>query len=244
MNMEEVVEKIKKAVRLADKTASEAERETALRLARNLAEKNGIAFEDVAEDTDSAPDKAVSEDDADFRTLPGSEFGLACFIVKTHFGVIIMQTARRSTPWKARLSWIGSRLNIDVARYVYAILIRESRRAWREAKKEAGPRAGKELDRLSFMRGFFFALHKKLAEHPLRNDLDSSIRAAERRLLSFAQESEKGIRMAKGGGGVVKDVDALAAGYNAGSAVNLARPCEGKNGAEAAIGNVPLLAAM
>lgn len=43
-NIDGIIERIKKAVRLANKTTEAGERETAMRLAKNLAEKNGIAF--------------------------------------------------------------------------------------------------------------------------------------------------------------------------------------------------------
>ena len=42
--IDKIIERIKKAVRLANKTTESGERETALRLARNLAEKNDIAL--------------------------------------------------------------------------------------------------------------------------------------------------------------------------------------------------------
>lgn len=235
MNLDEVIEKIKKAVRLASKTTSESERDTAMRLARNLAAKSGVAFEEIAEEANL--DAAVMVDDEREKTATGSEVGLSFGILRNHFGVIVMMTRRTNKRWKPRLSWIGSRLNIDIARYVYDILIRESRRAWREAQKAIASEPLVELNRHSFMRGFFFAIHKKLAANPLRNDLESSIRAAERRLLAFEQESGKGVKMSKAGKGKVTDANALAAGYDAGSAVNLSRPCEGRTGAAAALGH-------
>ena len=61
MDIDEVIAKIKKAIRLANKTTSEGERDTALRLARRLAEKNGVAFDEVAEE--ASADRAVKVDD-------------------------------------------------------------------------------------------------------------------------------------------------------------------------------------
>ena len=98
------------------------------------AENNGVAFDEIAEE--ASVDKAVKVDDEEFKTTPGSEFGHACFIIRTHFGVIIMRSVSRAVGLhKSRLSWIGSRLNINIAKHVYHILIRESRRAFREASK-------------------------------------------------------------------------------------------------------------
>lgn len=45
--IENTIEKIKKAVRLANKTTEQGERETALRLARRFAEAKGLAFDDA-----------------------------------------------------------------------------------------------------------------------------------------------------------------------------------------------------
>lgn len=224
-NIDEVISKIKKAVRLANKTTSEGERDTALRLARRLAENNGVAFDEVAEE--ASADKAVKVDDEEFKTTPGSEFGHACFIIRTHFGVIIMRSVSRAVGLhKSRLSWIGSRLNIDIAKHVYHILIRESRRAFREASK-ATDSVGVRINRETFMRGFFWALHNKLTENPLRNDLDLSIKEAERKLLSYQQEGHS-VKESRQRNGKLKDVAALAKGFAAGNAVNLARPCEGQ----------------
>ena len=52
-NIDGIIERIKKAVRLANKTTEAGERETAMRLAKNLAEKNGIAFAEIAVDEES-----------------------------------------------------------------------------------------------------------------------------------------------------------------------------------------------
>ena len=234
MNIDEVIDKIKKAIRLANKTTSEGERDTALRLARRLADNNGVAFEQVAEEA-AEPERdktSIEEDDVATRT-PDDVFGHACFIVKTHFGVIIMrmrQTGVRRA--RNRLSWIGSRLNIDIARHVYHILLRESARAYAEAKRETEA-YGVKMSRASFMQGFFFALHRKLEENPLRNDLDASIRDADRKLLEYAQEHE--VRMKKSGGRKAKDGIAIVAGFMAGQKVNLARPCERKGDSPLAI---------
>ena len=230
VDIDSVIDKIKKAIRLANKTTSDGERETALRLARQLAEKNGVAFDDVVDE--ASEDKAVMDRDAECTTIPGSEFGYACFIVKQHFGVIIMRgMVRGQSARKSRLSWIGSRLNIDIAKHVYHILMRESGRAFRAVKKTH------PVDRPSFMRGFFWALHEKLTERPLRNDLPASIKAAERRLLAYMQDGhevkERGGSPAKMN---AKNVASLMAGIDAGRSVNLARPCEGRNPSPFALG--------
>lgn len=233
MNIDEVIDKIKKAVRLANRTTSEGERETALRLARNLAEKNGVAFEEVAAETrDGDPGKAVEDDDTRcVAKVDSFEMGLVCYILKQHFGVIVMVNVLSRSSRYCRLTWFGSRLNIDVAKYVYHILLREGRRAWREASREAKA-MGADPSRRDFLRGFYWAVSRKLSERPLRNDLPEAIRAAEGKLLEYQQENGA-VKMRRTRGSKNLDADALASGYAAGSSVNLSRPC-GDNGERAA----------
>ena len=236
-----VIEKIKKAIRLARKTTEEGERATALRLAKSLADKNGIAFEEL-QVADNEADKAIHEaDEKRSSTFEGSEFGYTCYILKQHFGVILMVQPLVTKPWMKKTHWIGTRINIEIARHVCHILLRESRKAFDEKKKEwkkkndqllaeIGYRffaVGSQLPplkRQTFMQGFFWAISKKLTEHPLRNDLERDLANAERKLLEYAQENKVESSQSKK---VPVDADSLLAGADAGNKVNLARPCEG-----------------
>jgi len=242
MNIDEVIDKIKKAVRLANRTTSEGERETALRLARNLAEKNGVAFEEVAAETrDGDLGKAIMDDDTRYvAKVNGYEMGLVCYILKQHFGVIVMINAPSGGNRYCRLTWFGSRLNIDVAKYVYHILLREGRRAWREASRLAKA-IGADPSRKDFLRGFYWAVSRKLAERPLRNDLPDAIKAAEGKLLEYEQKNGE-VQRKRHRDSKNLDCDALASGYAAGNSVSLSRPC-GDNGERAAqIGHTAQLA--
>lgn len=226
MNIDDVIAKIKKAIRLANRTTSEGERETAMRLARNLAERNGVAFEEVAEGAgESDSGKSVKEDDDIEQLKPSdSDLGYICYILKHHFGVIMMLKLRKGNRRRMKASWIGSRLNIDIARYVYHILVREGARAWREADKAAkAMEVG--LDKAAFMRGFFWAICRKLEENPLRNDLDGAVRDAERKFREYQEENGQ-VKMRPNGRNKKKlDVDSLLKGCDAGAGVNLVRPC-------------------
>lgn len=241
MNIDEIIDKIKKAVRLANKTTSEGERDTALRLARRLAERNGVAFEEVAEDAGEGGDdgRAVVESDGDETRRPNNaDMGFIAYILKQHFGVVFMMHVNPKRRGVMRVSWVGSRLNIDIARHVCHILVRESGRAWREAKHAAERDGRKPLDRTAFMRGFFWAIARKLAEYPLRNDLDDAIRKAERRLLEYQMEAGNAKMLhSRSSGRGMTDVDALARGFGAGQGVSLARPCEGKGESPLALGH-------
>ena len=225
-NIDAVIEKIKKAVRLANRTTEGGERETALRLARSLAERNGLAFDEIEGDANA--DAAVMREDEEFsKEAGGSEFGCSCYILHRHFSVILMLKRDRPTR-KCRFAWFGSPLNIDIARHVHHILMRESRRAWREFKKEAAANGGgEEAKRESFMRGFFWQVSVRLTDCPLRNDADiaADTKRAERRLLAFRQENE--VRESRRN---VRKLDAgsFCGGVGAAKSLNLARPCEGR----------------
>ncbi len=254
MDIDAVMDKIRKAVRLANRTSEAGERETALRLARGLAERNGISFEDVsATECDAA--RAVHERDEAYQTLTGVEFGHACFILREHFGVIVMSSQYRGKAQRKRLSWFGSRLNIEIAKHVFHILLRESRRAYREADRPArderrlladkfaacGMEAaearrlaaacldakadGAKTDRKSFMSGFFYAISQKLAANPIRNDVAADRAAAERKFAEYREAHAVRDSTARKGGRL--DREAMMRGFDAGRRMNLARPCEG-----------------
>lgn len=248
MNTDDVIEKIKKAIRLARKTTEEGERETAMRLAKSLAEKNGIAFETLEVSESEA--KAVKVDDTKKVWANGSDVGHICFILHEHFGVVVIMN-RYGTGGKCTLSWFGCSLNIEIAKHVWHILRRESNKAWNEKKVELEAEFKKNLKELrrdswyplpqsaykrkynkgAFMKGFFFAIHKTLTEHPLRNDLDqfaAEKKAAEKKFEDFkAQNEVKNAKNRK----TADDSSSIIAGLNAGKKVNLSIPCEGRESA-------------
>ena len=233
-----VIEKIKKAVRLARRTTSDGERETALRLARELAERNGLAFEEVAAD-DATPDRATQAEDTQYTTkYDGPEWGFTCFILYEHFGVEAMLERSPTNDRRRKALWFGSRLNIELAKHVAHILLRESRRGW-EAVRASG------LVRQVYMQGFFWAVHKRLEESPLRNDAevaadraqtDRKVDEFERRMKEKGGEVNRRAPRSRRGRGNGEDADAkaLVAGLRAGSAVRLARPCGSREGRRAA----------
>ena len=95
-NIDGIIERIKKAVRLANKTTGAGERETAMRLAKNLAEKNGIAFDEIAVDEESVG-KAQRAQDKDWKATDRVVDGRICQVLRAHFGVVCMMTIRRAT---------------------------------------------------------------------------------------------------------------------------------------------------
>ena len=133
--IDKIIERIKKAVRLANKTTEAGERETAMRLARNLAEKNGIAFDEIEIERE-AVGSACQEEDGELKPLDMAVDGRIGGVLRNHFAVVMMMHLYKSRR-KVRYTYFGSHLNIDIAKYVADILRREARKAWRNAKKDA-----------------------------------------------------------------------------------------------------------
>ena len=235
-DIEITIEKIKKAVRLANKTDEQGERETALRLARRLAESKGIAFDEVIVEAQEV--KAKKVEDEERQAWHGSISGWAIITLRQHFGVVVMTYKRRIDKGrKARFVWFGSPLNIDIAKYCYDILVRESEKAWR---KVSALKMG--LKKEQFVRGWFYAIDRKLTEHPLRNDaeqFEAERKEAERKYEEFKQGqevSEKKMRKTQDDGA------SIALGYNYGKQVSLNRPCGTSAGTHTEIDERKLLA--
>lgn len=236
-NIYSVIDKIKKAIRLANGTTEKGERETALRLACSLAERSGLAIEEIA--TESVVDTAVIQSDAPRKERFGVEMGFACSIIREHFAVIVMRTVYSNG--QGSYTWFGSKLNIDIARHIHHILVRESRKEWDYARKQykmLGIRGKKCKD--NFMRGFFVAIHQKLLQIPLRNDTEQKeleTKAAERKFKQFAAENSGNVKSKNLGKADADYASIISLGRNAGEKVNLARPCEGRGSNRLALAN-------
>jgi hypothetical protein len=229
--MDAIVEKIKKAMRLAQKAGTEGERVAAENAAKRLASANGIALESITVEDNEA--KSAMVEGEDWYRLSGCEVGHAVNLIRRHFAVVMMlrQHGRR-----VKFTYFGCRLNIEIAKYVYEIVIRESRSAWNRTRKAHATKQlvvraqyGVEMDDLkkgAFMRGFFFALHEKLEKNPIRNDLEqyeAERKSAERKFEEF--KSRGGVEETKMRRSP-QDYSAANAGYAAGKGVSLNRPCD------------------
>lgn len=226
MNIDAVIEKIKKAVRLARGTTEAGERDAALRLARALAEKNGLAFDDI--DAEAVSNAAVIVNDSKHSRLLGREVTYAIAIIKAHFGVYMVENV-----WKdgrASFTWFGTKINIDIARYVFHILIRESRNGWKEARKVVKKISVPDANlKDSFMRGFFSTIWQRLSRAPLRNDREQFLaeqKSAEKKYDEFLQNNAVKDRKRRGtNSDKPADGAAIMMGVEAGEQVSLARPC-------------------
>ena len=222
--IDEIIEKIKKCVRLANKTSEEGERTVALAQARRLAEKHNISFEDI--EVQDQQLKAVKVDDEKRSGAIGSELGFICTILKEHFGVVLMVNQSTHKKWSVRYSWFGERLNIDIARHVFHILRREANARFNKVRTEYEELVGKKMRRKSFMAGFFSAIYDKLTKYPIRNDksqFEKENIAAEKAFEKFKQQND----VQEGGSRKMNhDYSTITLGYAQGDKVNLARPCE------------------
>lgn len=222
-NIDNIIERIKKAVRLANKTTEAGERDTAMRLARQLAERNGVAFEDILENNHDAGRQV--QESSEWEHGHGVIDGHACVILRNHFGVVVMLHARGVM---RKYTYFGNSLNIGIAKYVNEILHREAQKAWREVKKETEWELGFKIDKKSFMRGWFFRIHRKLTEHPIRNDLDqfeAERKAAEEQFKRYSDDHN--VRNSNiAGAGKRADDASLYHGFMLADRVSLNRPCE------------------
>ena len=221
MDLEGIIEKIKKAMRLAQKAGTEGERVAAERAAHRLAESNGIDISTLKIGDSEA--KAVMKDDGDKLRHYGAESGFAYQLIRKHFGVIVMEWRyKNSTSSIRRVTFFGVNINIEIAKYVYVILMREFHKDYKEVK-------GWGLDKRSFMTGWFMQIDKKLTDHPLRNDRDqfeAEKEAAERKFKEYQSKTDN-IKM-RTINRSNKDAESLYRGFRSAEKVNLSRPCEGQ----------------
>lgn len=245
--IEKTVEKIRKCLRLAARSAEDGERAAARNRAEALAAAAGLDIAGLSEDMPCP----VEEADAETHCRTGIEQPLALSLIREHFGVASYFYVRRDGRTQ-RVAWIGERANIPVARQIYVVATRAARRAWEDRKKLArqneleaselrrryralgmkAPHFAPDVTKLphvrkNFMQGFFAALDKTLRAHPLRADRDALVRersAAERFLTGQTEKGDFGSYVSRNG---KTSIEAQVAGYDAGRRVALSRPVAG-----------------
>lgn len=242
-SQEELLNKIRNIVRLARRAGTDGERAAAEAAAKRLADKHGIALETLEETAAEVVTDAFV--DEGMTTLPALEAGYLTSILREHFGVILIQRRDRGSR-KVSLTWVGTAINVDIAKHVYIVLLRACRKDWGEvriAKRNAkttriDPRTPSQmrhalvrlrnLSQKSFYDGWFTSIHRKLAANPLRNDIEqynAEKKAAEKKLREMQEqmrinEQRRSKRHNR--------IDALSArlGIACGSKINLNRPCD------------------
>lgn len=218
MKSTEIVERIRKALRLARKAATEGERQAADNAARRMAKSYGIDIAEIEGETADADGGKAVVIDGKTVNPDAPEIQLAAWILDRHFSIAIAFEKVRGG--KVKVLWFGNRINIGVAQYAWNIMVRESVKSYERMEKKP--------ERGLFMRGFFFAIDYLLTVHPLRNDSDlakAEKDAAKRKLEERKEEQEFKLKGTGKDGG--DDGDAVIKGYKEGAKVRLNRPVGG-----------------
>jgi len=142
---ENVLEKIIKLLRMK-RGGTTAEVETALFLAQKLAYKHGIDISSVNEDEPTK--EPITHDHGQIIDRLQVECKYAAMIAQRFFN--IHAVIGRG------ITFIGTKSNIEIARYVYHFLIKHFRREWKLKKKRL-------RNRHAFMEGMYEGLWYRLA---------------------------------------------------------------------------------
>jgi hypothetical protein len=236
---DDIIEQLRKVMRLARRAATDGEKQAAEAAAERIAQKHGIDLTTIEATEASAKAEVVVDG---WRTYPGEEILYITSVLRQHFGVVLVQSRDGR---KVRFKWVGTKINIDIAKHVTVILIRFFKRDWENARKarkmakaltHTGMAVSKDmlekykalakLSKSSFMDGWFWTIHQKLREHPLRNDREQY--EAERKAAEDMLKKMQGISDNRSMSDRSKqDRESVIMGYKAAQAVNLNRPCNG-----------------
>lgn len=165
MSKEEVIEKIKKLLRMK-RGGTAAEVETALNLARDLAAKHGIDIAGVNPDEQSE-ERRISHIEEVLNSKLPIEAKYAAAILVNFFNVqIVLRRGfylRNIFTSLYSLVIIGTSVDCEIARYVFVFLQHHFRNAWKG-------RENKRLkNRAAFLYGMFNGLAAKLEEERDKN---------------------------------------------------------------------------
>jgi len=218
---EKIIEKIKKLLRMK-RGGAQAEIETALAMAAELARKYNIDIENI--DPDTEPPQPIGHIDAVTSARIQWECKYAALVVQQFFNVnVLIRRADRieRRGWRYctdfHLTFVGRKFEIEIAVYVYRFLVGSFRRAWisRENRRLQNRRA--------FLYGMYHGLCAKLDEQQQKQVNRAAL------ILIFKQvkvrEEYMSDRFGKiGSESAVPDCDANAskwAGYQAGRDVQI-----------------------
>lgn len=156
---EAVTEKIRKLLRMR-RGGTDEEIATALALAQRLAARHGIDLSGI--DPDEDQQQPITHLDAKTAARLQSEVKYSGMLCDQFFSVRLLI---RSSYREHRITLIGEQHDIDIATYVFAFLIGEFRRAWKQAPKRL-------KNRKAFMWGMYLGLSTKLRLE--REDIEAS----------------------------------------------------------------------
>ena len=215
----EIVEKIRKLLRLGRGSNHIAEAQSAIAKAHELASRAGVNITDIG---DHDPVRVTHEVVGLRRVSHARE--MAHTILFTHFGVQVVLHGGRD------VVYIGPVVNIELAKHVEEFLVCACAAAWREYDRERPQDwdawANRQTKR-SFTHGFYHAIHTTLANRPIRNDAREVQHANKMYLMALYPETRR-----RRQDNSIHNPNAALHGKQAGANVNLNRPvhegCETK----------------
>lgn len=155
MSKDEVIEKIRKLLRMK-RGGTPAEVETALALAAELARKHGVNLGSVDPDVEPESEVITHQEDVLKSRLP-LEARLAGAILVHFFNVgIVFGNGWGLMGWRKTVRFVGTRCDIDIARYLFGFLQGHFRRSWNRRQNR------RIRNREAFLKGMFLGLAAKL----------------------------------------------------------------------------------
>lgn len=149
MSDQKIIERIKKLLRMKN-GGTAAEIETALFLAQQIAHKHGIDIKSINEN--ELEREPITHENINELSRIQLECKYAALILQEHFNVkVFVQKFFDLT----KLVFIGTKTDIEIARYIYNFLVRHFRREWKLKK-------GRLRNRQAFLFGMFCGLNNKL----------------------------------------------------------------------------------
>jgi hypothetical protein len=162
---EQIIEKIRKLLRMK-RGGTPGEIANALRMAQEIATKNGINLADVNPDDEGAKaEQPLGHQDAHKASRFQKECVLAGMICNRFFNVRVFRRAVDGK-WSEQgfkrvyiyaLTFVGTAWDTEIALYVYHFLVRQFRYAWEH-------KSGRARNREAFMWGFYIGVFDKLEQ--------------------------------------------------------------------------------
>lgn len=224
MSEQQLLDRIRKLLRLARGTTHRAEAEAALLKAAELADGAGLAIDGIDADRQEI---RITHERGGVRRRSHSR--LRCHgVLRRHFSVEVLGSSGTGC------IYIGPAVNIAIAQHVEAYLLRQCADGWlvAAAAQQWGPTKAaarkKKAARQAYEVGFYFGINKVLADRPVRNDAQEIKTAVERYMGTNFKVSRKTMAAPS-----KQHAGAIYAGMLRGAATRVDRPVDGSDAPQA-----------
>lgn len=212
---EKIIDQIKKLLRMK-RGGTAAEVESALSIALKLASKYGIDINSVDPNDESKTDP-ITEENISILSRIQAERKYAAMIAQRFFNVRLLLISNilelTSFSKKSAIRFIGTKSDIEIAKYVYNFLVKHFQREWNTKR-------GRLRNRESFMFGMYQGLYYKLYDQEPKTPATPGLVLFRDRLQKYIDEKHPNIKS--------KSVDpkskadaALHRGFEAGQETNI-----------------------